>query len=56
MSPKTGRPTTNPRPNKISVRINDKTLNKIDHICKEENVSRSDVIEKAVEALPVSDK
>ena len=38
MSPRTGRPTNNPRPNKLSIRISDEDKKILENYCERENV------------------
>ena len=38
MSPRTGRPTNNPRPNKISIRISDSDKNLLEKYCDQERL------------------
>lgn len=51
MSPKTGRPTTNPRPHKLSIRLNDESLSILNAYCKQENVNKTEAFERAVKKL-----
>ena len=52
MSPKKmGRPTTNPRPHKLSIRVNDETLQTLESYCCQENVNKTEAIERAVGKL-----
>ncbi len=48
---KMGRPTTNPRPHKISVRINDTCKDILDTYCKENNVTLTEAIERSIKKL-----
>jgi len=46
-----GRPTTNPRPHKLSVRVSDKTLQTLDEYCERKKVSRADGVRKGIDGL-----
>ena len=47
MSPRTGRPTNNPRPNKISIRISDSDKEILEKYCEREKVNKTDGSETA---------
>ncbi len=51
MSPRTGRPTTNPRPNKLSIRLNDASLKTLESYCKAFSVNKTEAIERAIAKL-----
>lgn len=51
MSPRTGRPTDNPRPNKISIRISDKDKAILEAYCKQENVNKTEAISRGINKL-----
>ncbi len=51
MSPKAGRPTDNPRPHKISIRINDESKEILEEYCQNENVSKTEAIERGIKRL-----
>lgn len=51
MSPRTGRPTENPRPHKLSIRLNDESLATLEAYCEQENVNKTEAVERAVEKL-----
>lgn len=51
MSPRTGRPTDNPRPHKISIRINDESHSILDVYCKQELTTKTEAIERAIRKL-----
>lgn len=53
MSPRTGRPTENPRPHKLSIRLNDESISTLNEYCKQENVNKTEAIERAVKKLQV---
>ena len=48
---KMGRPTDNPRPHKISIRINEKSKQTLEKYCLQESVSKTDAIERGIEKL-----
>lgn len=48
---KMGRPTDNPRPNKISVRISDEDKNILENYCEKENVNKTEAISKGIRSL-----
>lgn len=48
---KIGRPTTNPRPHKLSIRINDKSKGILEQYCKENGTSKTEAIERSIEKL-----
>ena len=49
MSPRTGRPTDNPRPNKISIRISDKDKNTLETYCEQERVNNTEAIRRGIQ-------
>ncbi len=51
MSPRTGRPTDNPRPNKISIRISDEDKHILDEYCEEEKVNKTEAISRGIKML-----
>ena len=51
MSPRTGRPTDNPRPNKISIRISDKDKNILERYCEKEKVNKTEAISRGIKKL-----
>lgn len=51
MSPRTGRPTDNPRPNKISIRISDEDKNILENYCEEEKVNKTEAISRGIKKL-----
>lgn len=48
---KGGRPTTNPRPNKLSVRISDKSMKILDDYCGRKDISRADGVRDGIDSL-----
>ena len=51
MSPRTGRPTTNPRPNKLSIRISDEDKKLLEDYCEKEKVNRTEAISRGIRKL-----
>ena len=51
MSPRTGRPTDNPRPNKISIRISDSDNEILEKYCERENVIKTEAISCGIKML-----
>lgn len=51
MSPRTGRPTDNPRPNKISIRISDEDKKILEQYCSENEVNKTEAISRGIKSL-----
>lgn len=51
LSPRTGRPTENPRPNKLSIRISDEDKLILENYCERENVNRTEAISRGIKKL-----
>ena len=51
MSPRTGRPTENPRPNKLSIRISDEDKKILEEYCNREKVNRTEAISRGIKKL-----
>lgn len=51
MSPRTGRPTDNPRPNKLSIRISDEDKLILEKYCETEGVNRTEAISRGIKKL-----
>lgn len=51
MSPRTGRPTDNPRPNKISIRISDKDKQLLESYCEIKKVNKTEAISRGINKL-----
>lgn len=45
------RPTDNPRPNKISIRISDKDKNTLETYCEQECVNKTEAISRGIQKL-----
>ena len=48
---KMGRPTDNPRPHKISIRINEKSKQILDEYCLKNTVNKTEAIERGIGKL-----
>lgn len=48
---KMGRPTDNPRPNKLSIRISDEDKQILEEYCQKENVNRTEAISRGIKKL-----
>lgn len=46
-----GRPTSNPRPHKISIRINDESKEILERYCSQNNVNKTEAIERGIKKL-----
>nr|DAX61855.1 MAG TPA: hypothetical protein [Caudoviricetes sp.] len=51
ISPRTGRPTTNPKPYKITVRIDQKSKDILDSYCSQEKVNQMEAIRRGIGKL-----
>lgn len=51
MSLRTGRPTDNPRPNKISIRISDSDKEILEKYCEREQVNKTEAISRGIRKL-----
>lgn len=51
MSPRTGRPTDNPKRERITVRLDEKTSRILDDYCNQESVERAEAIRRGIERL-----
>lgn len=51
MSPRTGRPTNNPRPNKISIRISDHDKKILEEYCEKHGVNKTEAISRGIKKL-----
>lgn len=50
-SKKIGRPTDNPRPHKISIRINDRSKQILEKYCLQKSVNKTEAIERGIDKL-----
>lgn len=48
---KKGRPTENPRPNKLSIRLSDKSKEILENYCGQYTVNRTEAIERGIKML-----
>lgn len=48
---KMGRPTDNPRPNKLSIRISDEDKKILENYCEEKKVNRTEAISRGIKSL-----
>ena len=51
MSPRTGRPTDNPRPNKISIRNSQEDKEILERYCEKEKVNKTEAISRGIKKL-----
>lgn len=51
MSPRTGRPTDNPKAHKLSMRLDDKCREILDKYCEQEKVSQTEAVRQAIALL-----
>lgn len=51
MSPKMGRPTNNPKPYKIAVRLDEKTNRILAEYCLQKEVTKNEAVRKGIELL-----
>ena len=51
MSPRTGRPTDNPKPYKSTVRMDEESKEILDQYCEQEQVSQMEAIRRGVKKL-----
>lgn len=50
-SKKMGRPTDNPRPHKVSIRINENSKQTLEKYCLQESVNKTEAIERGIGKL-----
>ena len=51
MSPKTGRPTDNPKCYKITVRLDDSSVRIMNAYCQQENIERAEAVRRGLKKL-----
>ena len=51
MSPRTGKPTNNPKNNKITVRLDDKSTKIMELYCKQENIEKAEAVRRGLKKL-----
>ena len=49
--PRTGRPTNNPRPHKLGIRMNDEDKKLLEEYCERENVTRTEAVSRGIKLL-----
>ena len=48
MSPRTGRPTSDPKKHETRIRMSDEDVKLLEYCCKETGLSKSDIIRKGI--------
>ncbi len=48
---KMGRPTDNPRPHRLSIRLNDNDKNILDKYCEKEGINKTEAISRGIKKL-----
>lgn len=51
MSPRTGRPTENPKPYKITTRIDEESKKILDDYCKQEKIPQMEAVRRGIKKL-----
>lgn len=51
MSPRTGRPTNNPKPYKITVRLDEEAKTIMKEYCEQENVEKGEAVRRGLKLL-----
>lgn len=51
MSPRTGRPTQNPKPFKVTVRLDEESKRIMDDYCEQENVEKGEAVRRGLKKL-----
>lgn len=51
MSPRTGRPTDNPKPFRTAARLDKETKDILDSYCKQESVSENEAVRRGIKKL-----
>ena len=51
MSPRTGRPTDNPKTNKITVRLDEESTRIMKEYCKQESIERAEAVRRGIKKL-----
>ncbi|WP_182434275.1 hypothetical protein [Clostridium sp. AM49-4BH] len=51
MSPRTGRPTSEPKKHETRIRMSDRDIEKLEFCCKETGMTKADVIRKGIEMV-----
>lgn len=51
MSPRTGRPTKDPKTNQYRIRLSDKELEMLEYCCEKTKLSKSDLVRRGIEKI-----
>ena len=51
MSPRTGRPTDNPKKNKITVRLDEEATRIMTEYCEQENIEKGEAVRRGIKKL-----
>ncbi len=51
MSPRTGRPTENPKSERITVRLDDESANTLREYCEQEKIERGEAVRRGIKKL-----
>lgn len=51
LAPKMGRPTTNPKPHKMAIRLDDECKRILDEYCEQEEVSQNEAARRGIRKL-----
>ncbi len=51
VSPRTGRPTNDPKNNQYRIRLSDKEVEMLEYCCKKTGLSKSDIVRKGIEKV-----
>lgn len=51
MSPRTGRPTDNPKTNKITVRLDEESTEIMNQYCKQESIEKAEAVRRGLKKL-----
>ncbi len=51
MSPRTGRPTTDPKKHETRIRMSDSDIKKLEYCCKQTGLTKADVIRKGIDEV-----
>ena len=51
MSPRTGRPTNNPKNQRITVRLDNESSQVLDNYCSQEHIERAEAIRRGIKKL-----
>lgn len=51
MSPRTGRPTSDPKNNQYRIRLSDKEVHMLEYCCEKTGLSKSDIVRRGIEKV-----